>query len=54
MDMEAANMKVKCNVDNCLYYKNGKCHAKSIVVNPMGDGRARTSEGTCCTTFVSK
>ncbi|MBR0597912.1 DUF1540 domain-containing protein [Sinanaerobacter chloroacetimidivorans] len=46
-------MPVKCSVTNCQYNDNKMCVADSIEVNAMGDGRARTSDGTCCTTFVS-
>ncbi len=52
--MEAPNIKVKCSVDNCQYNRNKMCYAKSLEVNAMGDGRAKTSDGTCCTTFVNK
>ncbi|MFZ5968459.1 MAG: DUF1540 domain-containing protein [Bacillota bacterium] len=52
--MEAPRMNVKCGVDNCHYNKNHMCHASAIEVNAMGDGKARTSDGTCCTTFKSK
>ncbi len=49
--MPAPKMQVKCGVDNCHYWKNHVCHADSLEVNPQGDGRANTSDGTCCTTF---
>ena len=50
--MEKKNLVVKCGVDTCSFYKNNYCHANSIEVNPMGDGVAKTSDGTCCTTFM--
>jgi len=46
------NIVVKCGVDTCNFYKNHYCYANSIEVNPMGDGTAKSSDGTCCTTFV--
>ena len=49
--MTAPKMQVKCGVDNCEYWRNHYCTASAIEVNPMGDGHAKTSEGTCCTTF---
>ncbi|MHB1314248.1 MAG: DUF1540 domain-containing protein [Christensenellales bacterium] len=51
--MNAPEMKVKCTVENCHFYKGNMCHADSIEVMAMGDGRAQTSEGTCCKTFRS-
>lgn len=44
-------MSVTCSVDNCHYNKSNKCHANALEVNTMGDGKAETSDGTCCTTF---
>ena len=44
-------MSVKCSVDNCNYNKSNMCHADALEVNTMGDGKAETSDGTCCTTF---
>ncbi len=52
--MEAPSIKIKCGVDNCLYNKNRMCHANALQVNASGDGKARSREGTCCSTFVSK
>lgn len=49
--MSAPDMKVKCSVANCSYNKNKMCHASSLEVNAMGDGKAHTSDGTCCSTF---
>jgi len=48
---DAPKMQVKCGVDSCHYNKKNSCHSDSIEVNPMGDGKAETSDGTCCTTF---
>ncbi|MEA4848093.1 MAG: DUF1540 domain-containing protein [Clostridiaceae bacterium] len=50
--MHAHNHSIKCNVDTCAYYDSNYCSANIIEVNPMGDGVAHTSEGTCCTTFM--
>ncbi|NLK34856.1 MAG: DUF1540 domain-containing protein [Gracilibacteraceae bacterium] len=50
--MHAHNHSIKCNVNTCTYYDNNYCSANVIEINPMGDGVAHTSEGTCCTTFV--
>jgi hypothetical protein len=52
--MTAPEMKVKCGVDTCHYWENNYCTARALEVNPMGDMRADTSEGTCCTTFRPK
>lgn len=52
--MDAPRMQVKCGVDTCRYYQNHMCYANALEVNPMGDGKAVTSDGTCCTTFASK
>lgn len=52
--MNAPQMEVKCSVSNCKYNKDNLCQAKGLVVNAMGDGYARTSDGTACSTFVSK
>lgn len=46
-------MEVKCSVSNCKYNKNNYCNANKIEVNAMGDGYAKTSDGTACSTFVS-
>lgn len=51
--MDAPSMKVKCGVTNCIYNKANMCHADNIEVNTMGDGMAKTSDGTCCVTFKS-
>ena len=48
---DAPRMEVKCGVENCHYNKSRMCHADSLEVNAMGDGKAETSDGTCCTTF---
>jgi len=52
--MDAPRMNVKCGVENCHYNNNRTCHANSLEVNALGDGHARTSDGTCCTTFVER
>lgn len=49
--MQENPITVKCGVDTCSYYKNNYCFANAIEVNPQGDGRAETSDGTQCTTF---
>ncbi|MBC7764845.1 MAG: DUF1540 domain-containing protein [Hyphomonadaceae bacterium] len=51
--MEAPKMYVKCGVDTCAYNKKKMCYADALEVNSMGDGVADTTDGTCCTTFVS-
>lgn len=52
--MDASNKsQVKCSVTNCKYNESHICHADKIEVNAMGDGNARTSDGTCCTTFIN-
>lgn len=50
----APKMHVKCGVDNCYYNKSLMCYANYLEVNAMGDGKAETSDGTCCTTFQKK
>lgn len=52
--MEGPRMKVKCKVDNCHYNKSQMCHADEIEVNAMGDMKAETCDGTCCSTFRNK
>lgn len=49
--MHSNPITVKCGVDTCTYYKDNYCFASSIEVNPKGDGIAKTSDGTECTTF---
>ncbi len=49
--MDAPQMQVKCGVDTCHYWKSNYCFANGLEVNSHGDGKARTSDGTCCTTF---
>ena len=44
--------EIKCSVDNCSYNKSHMCNADSIEVNTMGDGKAETADGTCCSTFT--
>ena len=53
--MDSSNrLQVKCSVTNCQYNEGHLCHANNIEVNAMGDGRAKSSDGTCCTTFINK
>ncbi|SKC51850.1 DUF1540 domain-containing protein [Maledivibacter halophilus] len=52
--MNSPRMKVKCSVSNCKYNNNHYCHANKLEVNAIGDGYAKTSDGTACTTFISK
>lgn len=47
-------MPVKCSVENCSYNRSRMCHADEIEVSAMGDGKARTVDGTCCSTFENK
>ncbi len=54
VNVTAPKMQVKCGVDNCEYWREHYCTANAVEVNAMGDGHARTSEGTCCTTFKDK
>lgn len=49
--MNAPNMPVKCSVENCMYNESKACQAEALEVNAMGDGKAQTSDGTCCSTF---
>jgi hypothetical protein len=52
--METSNkLSVKCSVSNCQYNQGHVCHADNIEVNAIGDGTARTSDGTSCKTFVN-
>ena len=52
--MDQHNRAIKCHVDTCYYYEHDYCNATNIEVNAMGDGTAKTSDGTCCTTFVNR
>ena len=52
--MHIPKMKVQCSVSNCKYNNQNYCQAESLKVNAMGDGYAKTSDGTACTTFISK
>jgi len=47
-------MPVNCSVENCSYNEKKMCNAKRIEVNTKGDGKAKTPEGTCCSTFENK
>ncbi len=51
---DAPKMPVACNVENCSYNKNQMCHAYKIQVSAAGNGKARTSDGTHCSTFENK
>lgn len=52
--MHSPKMEVKCSVSNCKYNNNNYCQANKLEVNAIGDGYAMTSDGTACTTFISK
>ncbi|SHJ63538.1 DUF1540 domain-containing protein [Paramaledivibacter caminithermalis] len=51
--MAGPQMQVKCSVSNCKYNHQNYCQAQKLEVNAIGDGYAKTSDGTACTTFVS-
>lgn len=53
-NMDIPKMNVKCSVDNCHYYKGENCHAPQLKVDPLGDGRAETKDGTRCSTFQNR
>ncbi|WP_455539968.1 DUF1540 domain-containing protein [Terrisporobacter sp.] len=42
---------IGCNINNCAHNTNGTCHANKISVNGK---KARTSNNTCCSSFVSE
>lgn len=42
---------VGCNVNNCAHNTNGTCYANKVSVNGK---KARTSNNTCCSSFVSE
>lgn len=46
-------MPVRCSVDTCIHWENNFCSAKEIGVSNMS-GKAHTSDGTCCDTFICK
>ncbi|MBP3284847.1 MAG: DUF1540 domain-containing protein [Candidatus Gastranaerophilaceae bacterium] len=46
-------LTVHCSVDTCGYWNNHFCSAKELLVNNM-TGKAKTSDGTCCETFIPK
>lgn len=48
---DAPRIQVKCRVENCHYNNSSMCHADNLEVNAMGDGKAETVDGTCCSTF---
>lgn len=52
--MKAPEMKVKCSVENCHYNESKMCQANGIEVIAMGDGIAKTTDGTGCETFKIK
>lgn len=52
--MYSPEMEVKCSVTNCKHNKQNYCRAKGLKVNAMGDGYAKTSDGTVCSTFEPK
>ncbi|MEN6316555.1 MAG: DUF1540 domain-containing protein [Clostridiaceae bacterium] len=37
---DSPRMQVKCRVENCHYSKSRMCHADSLEVNAMCDGKA--------------
>ncbi len=43
--------RIDCSVGNCSYNKEQVCHAS--IVNIGGKG-SKTTEGTCCGTFLNK
>lgn len=49
--MPSPKMEVKCSVENCYYYSEGRCHASALEVNPMSNCAVETSSETSCTTF---
>ena len=51
---EAPQIKVKCGVENCSYNFGSMCHANELEVNAIGNNKAKTSDGTSCTTFINK
>lgn len=51
--MNTSQNQIKCNVSNCQWNIKRCCSAKEIEVNSIGDGYAKTSDGTCCSTFVN-
>jgi hypothetical protein len=50
--MDAPSMQVKCGVESCHYNKQNMCFAHGLEVNPKGGTKAKTSDATCCTTFI--
>ena len=46
-------MPVHCSVDTCVYWADHFCNATQLAVNNMS-GKAHTSDGTCCETFICK
>ena len=46
-------MPVHCSVDTCTYWENHFCTAKELDVSNIS-GKAHTSDGTCCDTFICK
>lgn len=51
---DAPKMKVKCGVENCSYNVSRMCHADELEVNTVGENKAYSSDGTCCTTFINR
>ncbi len=41
---------VGCNVNNCAHNTNNTCYANKVSINGK---KARTSNNTCCSSFVS-
>ena len=42
---------IGCNINNCANNTNGICYANKVSVNGK---KARTSNNTCCSSFVNK
>ena len=49
----AANphMSIKCSVEGCAYYKNGRCKAENVIVS---GGSADAMQDTLCDTFTMR
>ncbi|HHV71293.1 MAG TPA: DUF1540 domain-containing protein [Clostridia bacterium] len=43
---------IKCSVEECAYWNDMVCTANAIEVRSSGDRQVKTSDGTCCETFV--
>ena len=47
-------LDVTCNVQNCAYHNNSKCHANSIKVCNSNCNKAQAEMETQCDTFKCK